>query len=65
MIDQESTIHGIRYFVDGENLFHRIVWMLLVGISVFLLAYLIYDANKWVRLVTELSLYFWPCQGLG
>ena len=45
---QESTIHGIRYFVDGENLFHRIVWMILVGCSVSLLAFLIYDANKYV-----------------
>ena len=43
---QESTIHGIRYFVDGENLFHRIVWMILVGCSVSLLAFLIYGANK-------------------
>ena len=41
---QESTIHGIRYWVDGENWLHRIVWMFLVGCSVAFLAFLIKDA---------------------
>ena len=41
---QESTIHGIRYWVDGENWLHRIVWMFLVGCSVAFLALLIKDA---------------------
>ena len=41
---QESTIHGIRYFVDGENLLHKIVWVIIVGFSVAILSYLIYDA---------------------
>ena len=42
---QESTIHGIRYFVDGENLLHKIVWVIIVGFSVAILSYLIYDAS--------------------
>ena len=41
---QESTIHGIRYWVDGENWLHRIVWMFLVGCSVAFLALLVKDA---------------------
>ena len=44
-IVQESTIHGIRYFVDGENLLHKIVWVIIVGFSVAILSYLIYDAS--------------------
>lgn len=45
---QESTIHGIRYFVDGENILHRAVWMVLVAISVSLLSYLIFDATMYI-----------------
>ena len=44
-IPQESTVHGIRYFVDGENLLHKIVWVIIVGFSVAILSYLIYDAS--------------------
>ena len=46
---QESTIHGIRYFVDGENILHRVVWMVLVAISVSLLSYLIFDATMYIK----------------
>ena len=46
---QESTIHGIRYFVDGENILHRAVWMVLVAISVSLLSYLIFDATVYIK----------------
>ena len=45
---QESTIHGIRYFVDGENFFHRVVWMVLVGCSVAYLSYLVRNAFMYV-----------------
>ena len=43
---QESTIHGIRYFVDGENKLHRIAWILLVSASVIYLSFLIQDAFR-------------------
>ena len=26
VISQESTVHGIRYFVDGENALHKLAW---------------------------------------
>ena len=34
ILTQESTVHGVRYFVDGENLYHRIVWIVIMGCSV-------------------------------
>ena len=33
-IYQESTVHGVRYFIDGENLFHKIAWVVIMGCSV-------------------------------
>ena len=27
---QESTVHGIRYFVDGENAFHKFAWFVII-----------------------------------
>ena len=44
LILKESTIHGIRYFVDGENWIHRIIWMFIVAFSCGLLSFLIGDA---------------------
>ena len=41
---QESTIHGIRYFVDGENAFHRFVWFIIMGFSVGGLSYLVFNS---------------------
>ena len=41
---QESTVHGIRYFVDGENVFHRLVWVVLMACSVGYLSFLIHDS---------------------
>ena len=41
---QESTVHGIRYFVDGENAFHRFVWVVLMACSVGYLSFLIHDS---------------------
>ena len=29
VISQESTVHGIRYFVDGENALHKFAWYFL------------------------------------
>ena len=45
---QESTVHGIRYFVDGENAFHKFAWFVIMGCSCSFLAYLIVDAWMWV-----------------
>ena len=41
---KESTIHGIRYWVDGENWLHRVVWVFLVLCSVAFLSQLVRDA---------------------
>ena len=36
VISQESTVHGIRYFVDGENALHKFAWyFLFVTVSKF------------------------------
>ena len=37
-------MHGIRYFVDGENALHRLVWMVIMGCSVAYLSFLIQSA---------------------
>ena len=50
---KESTIHGIRYFVDGENKLHRVVWVFLVFCSVGFLTYLIEDAYRFVQCLKD------------
>ena len=46
LIVKESTIHGIRYFVDGENWIHRITWMFLIALSCGYLSFLINNAYR-------------------
>ena len=49
-IFKESTIHGIRYFVDGENAFHRFVWFIIMGFSVGGLSHLVFTSYMSVQL---------------
>jgi len=47
-------VHGIRYFVDGENAFHKFAWFVIMGCSCSFLAYLIVDA--WILWESDSSL---------
>ena len=31
---QESTVHGVRYFIDGENAVHKFAWVVIMVCSV-------------------------------
>ena len=44
-VRQESTIHGIRYFVDGESWAHRVVWMVVMLCSCLYLGHLVRAAT--------------------
>ena len=33
-IEQESTVHGVRYFIDGENALHKFAWVVIMVCSV-------------------------------
>ena len=42
---QESTVHGVRYFIDGENALHKFAWVVIMVCS--------------VRLSSQYKIFFW------
>ena len=42
---QESTVHGVRYFIDGENALHKFAWVVIMVCS--------------VRLCSQYKILFW------
>ena len=34
LLAQESTVHGVRYFIDGENAVHKFAWVVIMVCSV-------------------------------
>ncbi len=41
---QQTTVHGIRYVVDGETIIERLVWVLTMAIAFACAAYLTYSS---------------------